>query len=70
MYEFSEYDTVCRTPGCPNFGIRIRVFGDKNEPTIYCGPCDTRITDFQPAPEVNVVGTLLQDGTTAGVNDV
>jgi hypothetical protein len=44
------YDTICRTPGCPNEGITLRSWGDAASPIVLCAPCGQFVTEIYPAP--------------------
>ena len=45
-----EYDVLCRTIGCENENIIIRIQTDAEPPTVICGPCGAEITDIIPVP--------------------
>ncbi len=44
------YDTICRTPGCPNEGITLRSWCDAATPLVWCSPCGRQVLDIHPAP--------------------
>ena len=43
-----DYDVTCRTTGCTNEGITLRVPADPEQPLIACGPCGLQITEVTP----------------------
>ncbi|QNJ56178.1 hypothetical protein QDW36_gp19 [Microbacterium phage Avocadoman] len=40
------WDATCRTPGCDNENITLRVPADPELPLVFCGPCGAQITDL------------------------
>ena len=44
-FEMAEFDATCKTDGCINANITLRVSASKLTPTVFCGPCMTQIED-------------------------
>jgi hypothetical protein len=47
-FEMAEFDATCKTDGCMNANITLRVTASKLVPTVFCGPCQTQIEDVIP----------------------
>lgn len=45
----AEFDVTCRTTGCENEGVVIRVTATAINTLVMCGPCANIITDVAPA---------------------
>jgi hypothetical protein len=46
--ETAEFDVTCRTAGCENSEITIRVSAVADLPYVVCGPCGIQIEDVIP----------------------
>lgn len=47
-FEMADFDATCKTDGCTNANITLRVSASKLVPTVFCGPCMTQIEDVVP----------------------
>jgi hypothetical protein len=51
MLPIAEYGVTCRTPGCENQGVTLRVMATVGAEHVVCGPCGNHITDCVEATQ-------------------